>query len=131
MAHPLRHTTFTWDPVRESRAEVWTRIKIHVQQELNRLEAEQRVARRLVRHQASPQYARNQQIVAAARQGVRDRELARQYGLPPQRVREIIRIEAAWDARLAPAQLSGQDAHPAQRGAHRDRDDTPGGFPGP
>lgn len=75
MAQPIRKTSFTWDPVRESRAAVWARIKIQVQQELDRIHAEQVLARRIARRQAHPHYQRNHEIVAAARQGMTDREL--------------------------------------------------------
>jgi hypothetical protein len=122
MAHLIRKTSFTWDPDRESRAELRARIRTHVQQELDRIHAEHMLARRIARHQARPNYQRNQEIVAAARQGIGDRELSGRYGISRQWVRQIIRNDTRWLARNGPDRISGEYRHPAQCGMPYDRD---------
>jgi hypothetical protein len=128
MARPIRKTTFTWNPAHESRATVWNRIKAHIQQELDRIRADYMLARRTARRQAHPGYAQNQRIVMAARQGVSNREIAHQFGLSHQRVREILRSEARWSARNGRNHTSGHDRHPAQQGWTRERE-VAGAFP--
>jgi hypothetical protein len=108
MARPINRTSFIWDPDHETRSVVWTRIKNHVQQELDRIHADHVLARRIARRRAQPHHARNQELVQAARQGTPIAELARQYEISRQRVREIMRTDARW---LARSERSG----PAQR----------------
>jgi hypothetical protein len=122
VAIPLRQPAVTWDPARESRAQVTARVTTHLRRELDRIHADEKLRRQLARRQANPHYARNQQIAAAARQGLSDRELGREYGLPPQRVREIIRIERYRMVRTQSGPRCGEDRHPARHGASGDRD---------
>jgi hypothetical protein len=126
---PIRRTTFTWNPDHEPRSAAWARIKTHIQHELDRIHANHMETRRTARRQASSRYARNQQLVAAARQGTPLGELAHQFGISQQQVREIIRIEQHWMLRFSPGQLSGQDGHPARHGWPRDCDDVLAGVP--
>ena len=121
VTRPIRRTSFTWDPDTESRAEVWERIKTHVQDELGRVYAEHIQDRRVARRRAHPNYARNQELVQAAQQGTSIGELTRRFGITYQRVREIIRTELRWLVRNGPDQLSGEDRHPAQHGRASDR----------
>ena len=121
MAQSIRRTSFTWDPDRESRAEIWNRIKTHVQQDLDRIHADHVLDRRVARRRAHPNYARNQQLVQEAAQGTPVRELARGFELRHHRVREIIRTDLRWLTRNGPDQLSGEDRHPAQHGPLSDR----------
>ena len=121
MSRPIRRTSFTWDPDRESRAEIWERIKTHIQLDLDRIHAESIQDRRVARRRAHPNYARNQELVQAAQGGSSIGELARRYGISHQRVREIIRHDLRWLARHGPDQLSGEDRHPAQYGPASDR----------
>ncbi|MDQ3654734.1 MAG: hypothetical protein M3457_06605 [Chloroflexota bacterium] len=99
MAYPIHQTAFFWNPDRESRAAAWARIKRHIQAELDRIHAANRVQRQLARRQASPTYRRNQHLFHAARQGTPATELARAHGLRASHVREIIRSETAWHHR--------------------------------
>jgi hypothetical protein len=122
VTRPIRQTNFTWDVDHESRSAVWDRIKAHVQQELDRIHAEHVRDRRIARRRARPQYTRNQQLIKAAQRGVPIGELARQFGISRQRVREIMRTDARWLARNGPDRLSGEYRHPAQCGTPCDRD---------
>ena len=117
MPHPIRQTDFTWDPETESRATAWSRVKDHVHHELDRIHAAAVLKRRLVRHQSHPHAARNRQIVQAWRQGVSDREIARQHGMRPQHVREILRSEQRWYGRYDPLSATLRDEHPARHGS--------------
>jgi hypothetical protein len=122
MARSIRTISVTWDPDAESREAAWTRIKTHVQEALDRIGAEHVLARRIARRLHQPQYARNQGLVQATRQGTPVAELARQYGISRQRVREIVRSEESWLARTGLDRLSGEVRHPARHGMPADRD---------
>ena len=99
MPEPIRRTTFTWDPARESRASIWNRIKRHVQGELDRIEAQHRLPRRIDQHETSPLHARHRQMLEDYEHGFLDVPgLARQHGLNRARVREILRSERHWQA---------------------------------
>ena len=121
MTRPIRHTSFTWDPDRESRSEVWERIKTHIQHDLDRIAAEHVLDRRVARRRAHPNYARNQQLDLEAQQGTPVRALARRFGITYQRVREIVRNDLRWLVRNGPDWLSGEDRHPAQHGPPSNR----------
>jgi hypothetical protein len=56
------------------------------------------------------------------RQGTPVAELARQYGISRQRVREIVRSEEFWLARNGPDRIGGEVRHPAKYGMPADRD---------
>jgi hypothetical protein len=119
MARPI---SVTWDPDAESREAVWTWIKAHIQDEFDRIHADHLLARRIARRRVQPQYARNQALMQATRQGTPVAELAREYGISRQRVREIVRCEESWLARNGPDRLSGDVRHPAQHETPSDRD---------
>jgi hypothetical protein len=91
VAIPIRRTTFTWYPDREPRSAAWARIKIHIQGDLDRIHAGHMLARQIAPRRARPGYAQGQQIIQAAQRGTGHAELARQYGMSRQRVRDIIR----------------------------------------
>ena len=129
MAHRIRSTQFTWDPDTETRATVWRRIKVHIEQELNRIHAASVLQRRLARRQAGPHYARNHRLVQAARRGVSDTGLARQFGLTPRMVRDIIRLEARWYTRHDPHYATLRDEHPVRHDSTYDLEEMPAAIP--
>lgn len=127
-AHPfsLRHMDFTWDPETEPRSQIWNRIKRHVQQELDRIHAAAVLQRQVSRRQARPHAARNERILDAWHRGVSDRDIAREHGMRPQRVREIIRTEQRWYACHDPLYATLRDEHPARYGSALELQHIPG-----
>jgi hypothetical protein len=92
MPYRIRKTAFSWNPEHESRGDAWERIKDHIQAEFERITEVDRQRRKAAQRQALPTYARNQAIfhdVTVA--GLDERQVARTYGLPLIRVRDILR----------------------------------------
>jgi hypothetical protein len=129
VATPIRQTAFTWDSARESRSQVAARVTAHLHRELDRIHADQKLGRQLARRQANPHYVRNQQITEASREGVSHRELGRRYGMAQQRVREIVRIEAAWQGRLAQNHSGTLSRRAARHASVRDLPEAPAAIP--
>jgi hypothetical protein len=93
MRGSIRKTDFTWDTRRESRSEIWKRLKHHLQAELDRIEAAAKQHDRRERLVQSPNYHRDRSILHGHEiYGVDIPTLARRHAVTTVRIREILRV---------------------------------------
>jgi hypothetical protein len=110
MPYAIAGTAFTWDPDRETRGMALRRMRKHLEQELGRIQQEHVLRRRLERRLAAPTADRNRQLAQAATTGATPVQLARRFGLRPERVRQILRQEAELQQARAQIEARGVPA---------------------